>query len=54
MTRNEWRDHYGLDEGEMVELENYLKTNDCKILSIRESGKWDNIGFRDRKVDWLI
>lgn len=53
MKRDEWRDHCELSEEEMHGLESYLKTNDCKILSIVR-GKWDNIGFRDRKVVWLI
>ena len=53
MKRNDWRDAQGLTEIEMVDLENYLKTNDAKILSIVR-GKWDNIGFRDRNVVWLI
>ena len=53
MNKTEWQAHHGLSDGEMLELERYLQDNDAKILSIVR-GKWDNIGFRDRKVVWLI
>ncbi len=35
MKRNEWRDHWGLSEEEMVDLEQYLKTTGYKILEIK-------------------
>lgn len=34
MKRNEWRDHYGLTEDEMLRLEDLIKRFDGKIVKV--------------------